>query len=69
MDGQGVQHKSGIPQPIKQITHERVCQYLSLDQSPQSTRSTLRKAFNELKRLGYPNHTYNGHKQEWQLQN
>jgi len=69
MDGGGVQHKSGIPQPIKQITHERVCQYLSLDSTSQSARSTLRKAFNELEKLRYPHYTYNGHKQEWQLHN
>lgn len=67
MDGQGVD-KNGIPNPVKQIKHKRVCSYLNLDSTTPSAISTLRKAFTELQKLNYPRYAYNGNKQEWQLQ-
>lgn len=68
MDGQGVVIRTGIPKPVKEIKHSRVCDYLNLDASTDSSKATLRKAFNELKSLGYPRYSYNGRKKSWQLQ-
>lgn len=65
IDGQGVS-KKGEPLTVKEITHQRICQYLFLDVSTASSRATLRKAFNELEGLKYSRYKYNGRKNSWQ---
>lgn len=68
IDGQGV-NKNGEPISVKEITHSRICQYLSIEAMEKTVQiTTLRKAFNELAKLGYKSYSYNGRKDTWQIQ-
>ncbi len=69
MDGRGVVKGSGIPQPVHHLAHTRVCDYLGLNPSSATSRTTLRKAFRELQTLRYPSYAFNGRMQEWQIRN
>ena len=52
-NGSGVT-RDGEPEPPKEILHVEICKYLYLD--PEAKRSTdeVRRAFKELKKVGYP---------------
>jgi hypothetical protein len=58
-NGSGVT-RDGEPKPPKEILHVDICKYLYLD--PEAKRSTdeVRRAFKELKRVGYPTYGLRG---------
>ncbi len=65
MHGQGVTGK-GEPLAVKEITHSTLCIFLNLDKNKKTSKTQLRKSFNELNTLGYPNYTFKSRLNLWQ---
>ena len=45
---------NGEPKPPKEIAHTEICIYLHLDPGSKTSKDEVRRAFNELKKVGYP---------------
>lgn len=67
MYGQGVTKGIGVPLPKKEVPHIEVCDFLSLDSTTPSATQQLRKAFNELEKLGYPKYKYKSTIDTWKV--
>lgn len=71
IDGQGVEIRTGKPKPVKQIKHARICRFIGLDGdiNNNSSKTQLRKAFNELEICGYPIYRLNTKREHWKIHN
>lgn len=69
MSGRGVHKSTGKPNPVNEISHIALSEYLCLDNKTQSSITQVRKAFKELQIYEYPNYKYNSNLNTWKKQN
>ncbi len=58
-NGSGVTF-NGEPKSPKEISHVKICNYLHLDPEVKASKDEVRRAFSELKKVGYPTYSLRG---------